>query len=74
MSKRTGTYEEIPAASIPPRIVFTVPRRNQGQMVEYAYSRGIPAGGAGDMEADEGDPYMRVTDERGTVTYYRRGE
>ena len=66
------TYTEIPAGSVPAGIVFTVPRRHQGQAVEYAYSRGIPAGKAADMEAGDGDLYMRVTDERHVITYYRR--
>lgn len=62
-------YIRIPAASVPSWAIFTVPGRNQGQTVETAYSTGERTG---NPDACEGDAYMRVTDETGTVTYYRR--
>jgi hypothetical protein len=49
-------YVRCPAAAVPDRIRFDVPRRNQGQIVEVAY------GTSGRGEADRGDPFMRVVD------------
>jgi hypothetical protein len=55
--------------SIPDRIIFDVPRANQGQIVEIAYGDFGRDGGA------PGDPYKRVTDySTRSVTYYRREE
>lgn len=65
-------YDEIPASEVPAGIIWTTPRRHQGQAVEVSYSRGIPAGKAADMEADEGAPYMRVTDHASGLTTYSR--
>ena len=66
-------YLEVPAGKVPGSIVFTVPRRHQGQAVEVAYSRGIPAGTGANMDADDGDPWKRVTDgSDGSVRYYHR--
>jgi len=49
------------------------PWRNQNQIVEISYSRGIPAGREVNYEADEGDPYMRAVDHSGGLTtYYAR--
>lgn len=62
-------YEPIPADSIPAKVRFDVPRRNQGQIVEVAY------GGFSRYAHDEGDEYKRVVDRSvgvGRVTYYRR--
>jgi hypothetical protein len=64
-------YRQISEADVPAGIVWTVPPRNQGQMTEVAYSRGIPAGKAADMEADYGSPYMRETCADGVVLWYR---
>jgi hypothetical protein len=67
------TYRAVPASEVPDSIVFTTPARNTGQIVEVSYSRGIPAGRARDMEAGDGDPWMRVTDRSDrSVTFYRR--
>lgn len=51
-------HEYVPCAkeSIPDKVRFDVPRRNQGQTVEVAY------GGFGRSEHDEGDLYKRVHD------------
>jgi hypothetical protein len=70
LSKRT--YQPVPGADVPQDIIWTTPRRNQGQTVEVSYSLGIPAGKTAGMEAGHGDPWMRETDHSdGTVTYFR---
>ncbi len=63
------TYIEIPADQIPDSIVFDVPRRHAGQIIEVAYGQHRSRRDG----ADVGDPYKRITDRSdGTVTYYRR--
>lgn len=51
------TYTSCRAEDVPVNVTFYVPRRHQGQIVEYAY------GTTGRAEADHGDPYQRVTDQ-----------
>ncbi len=69
----TTTYDAVPASEVPQGIIWTVPAVSQGQIVEVAYSRGIPAGKRVNYEAGHGDPYMREADASdGTVAYYRR--
>lgn len=64
MADKYGT--EIQASEVPRGVRFDVTRRDQGQMVEYAY------GGFSRGEHGEGDPYQRVTDRStGRVQYYR---
>lgn len=65
-------YIPIDPTSLPSAIRFDVPKRNQGQTVEYAY------GGYDRAEHDDSAPFMRITDssfeshspER--VRYYKR--
>lgn len=63
-------YRTVPAADVPGNIIWHTPGRNQGQIVEVSYSRGIPAGKAADMEADEGAPWKRVKDTSVPETIY----
>jgi hypothetical protein len=69
-----GKYDRIPAWLMPAGVIWTVPGRNAGQVVEVAYSRGIPAGKPGvSYEADDGDKLMRITGSGGPlVTYHQR--
>ena len=70
---RKKTYSEVSASDVPSDIVWDVPRRNQGQIVEVAYSRGIPAHRRVNHAADHGDPWKRVTDGSDrSVRYFRR--
>ncbi len=54
-------YEQVPATAVPANLVWIVPARFGGQIVEVAYSTGMPAGcrqgdGAGmrNYDADHG--------------------
>lgn len=72
-TRKLARYAEVPASEVPATIVWHTPSRHQGQIVTLSYSRGIPAGSAADMEADEGAPWKRVADASvGEITYYRR--
>lgn len=53
-----ANYYEISAADVPEGACWSVPGRNQGQIVEVAYSTGRTRA----HEADYGDQYRRVTD------------
>ncbi len=50
---------------VPGNVRFDVPAYHQGRMVEVAY------GGFGRAAHDYGDPFKRVTEPGGAVTYYR---
>lgn len=50
-------YAPIEANKVPSDVVWNVPGRLAGQIVEVAY------GGFGRSEKDDGDPYRRVTDQ-----------
>ena len=58
-------YTRCDERDIPAAVRFDVPGRNQGQMIEVAY------GGLDRGEHDYGDPFKRIKDENGRVTYYR---
>jgi hypothetical protein len=65
-------YEKCRSEEVPAGLVWVVPRRNQGQIVEVAYATGVPAGRSCNYDADEGDPWQRTTDSSdGSVTYAR---
>lgn len=65
-------YEPISSEQVPPGAAWDVPRQNQGQIVEVAYSDGAPPR-PGRAENNRGDLYQRVRDTSdGSVTYYRR--
>jgi hypothetical protein len=60
-------YVECRHEEIPSGVRWSVPSRNQGQIVEVAY------GSFGSSEGDHGDPFKRVTDASvPAVTFYRR--
>lgn len=57
----------IPYWEVPQEVRFDTPRRNQGQIVEVSF------GTFGRAEADDGDPYMKITDHSdGSVSCYKR--
>ena len=68
-------YRKIDSA-MPKNIRWDVPRQNQGQIVEIAYSDGDKVGQAS-AEAGHGSAWMRVTDQgepvgsQGRVRYYQ---
>lgn len=67
--ERGMEYTEIPAQEVPAGARFDVPRQNQGQIAEVAYS----TGGRPADECGHGDLYQRVTDRSDrSVTYYKR--
>ena len=64
-----ANYRPIDTARIPATVRWDVPRRNQGQIVEVAYSDARP----GRSEGGEGDLYRRIIDgSDGSVSYARR--
>lgn len=72
MTKPNSQYTAIPASEVPGDLVWIIPRRNQGQIVEVAYSNGVPDGRSVNYDADEGARYKRVTDRSDrSVIYYR---
>lgn len=65
MSKKHN-YVRCDLKDIPAGVCFSVPGRNQGQIIEVAY------GGFGRAEHDDGDPYKRICDgSDASTTYYR---
>ena len=64
-----ANYVKCEPSDVPENIRFDVPLRNQGQIVEVAF--GVP--NQVRSIADDGDPYMRITDHGdGSVQFYKR--
>lgn len=65
-------YYEVPASEVPGNLIWIIPARHAGQIVEVSYSTGAPSGRTVNYDADEGDPYKQVLDRSAPRPRYYR--